>query len=565
MDQKKKAVIYCRVSTKEQVEEGNSLHTQEKICREYAVKYDYEICRVFIELGESAKTADRTELKKLLAFCMNKKERINAVIIYRIDRLSRQMEDYTFIRSKLKQNNIEIKSTAEYFEDNPSGRFMENIIANVAQFDNDVRTERCVNGMKDAIREGRYVWSAPFGYSNGRINGKPNLVPNQYAHIIREAFELLAKDQMPVEHARLQLTNKWIKKGNIRLPGKSQFPKILQNEIYAGWICKFEERHKGLFEPIISESLFLKVQWVLKDRRLTKKGYLKHNPDFPLRKFFIHPSGLRLTGAWCKGNKKKYAYYFYRLPLHIYPKALVEQAFLKLLDTYTLPAPHFKKLSAAIQKSLIDNTEDRTTVRLKYIQQIDILKHKERVLIQKNVDGILPDLLLKEHLDILAKEIYTITDIIQQSPETVINYDRVLGDVREFVEHPSETWKKANYKGKIMLQWLFFPKGVFFDGTNCRTPETCNVFRLKDIFSPYNSGVVNYPDSKINTTDATVSPPYIFENIKKELILLSETKKKMESDEILSDENLLEKYLSEKQITKRKNYPRKKSHDYRLS
>ncbi len=63
---------------------------------------------------------------------------------------------------------FEIKSVTEYFEDTPAGRFMENIIANVGQFDNDVRTERCIGGMREAINEGRYVWMAPIGYKNVR-------------------------------------------------------------------------------------------------------------------------------------------------------------------------------------------------------------------------------------------------------------------------------------------------------------------------------------------------------------------------------------------------------------
>src|SRR5882724_11951022 len=162
----RKAVIYCRVSTKEQVEEGNSLATQERNCREYASKHGYEIAQVFIEEGESAKTADRTELQKLLRFCSDKKQQIKAVIIYKIDRLSRNTDDYSQLRLLLKRYGVEIKSTSEYFENTPAGRFMENIIANVAQFDNDVRTERSVNGMKDAMREGRYVGIAPLGYEN---------------------------------------------------------------------------------------------------------------------------------------------------------------------------------------------------------------------------------------------------------------------------------------------------------------------------------------------------------------------------------------------------------------
>src|SRR5437016_5313529 len=94
----KKAVIYCRVSTKEQVEEGNSLITQQRICREYAIKNGYEIAHVFIEQGESAKTAERTELQKLLNFCANRKNHIQAIIAYKIDRISRNTDDYSQIR-----------------------------------------------------------------------------------------------------------------------------------------------------------------------------------------------------------------------------------------------------------------------------------------------------------------------------------------------------------------------------------------------------------------------------------------------------------------------------------
>src|ERR1043166_9714807 len=104
----KRAVIYCRVSTKEQVEEGNSLVTQEKNCREYVSKYGYEVAAIFVEQGESAKTADRTELKKLLSYCAAKKNGINAVIAYKIDRISRNTDDYSQIRIYLKSHGVEI-------------------------------------------------------------------------------------------------------------------------------------------------------------------------------------------------------------------------------------------------------------------------------------------------------------------------------------------------------------------------------------------------------------------------------------------------------------------------
>src|SRR5258706_5744013 len=188
-----KAVIYCRVSTKEQAEEGNSLVTQERNCREYAAKYSFDVAEVFVEEGESAKTADRTELQKLLRFCADRKNQISAIIIYKIDRLSRNTDDYSQLRILLKRYGVEIKSTSEYFENTPAGRFMENIIANVAQFDNDVRTERSVGGMRDAVRDGRYVWRAPIGYKNGRVDGKANIMQSDKADLVKKGFELIAE------------------------------------------------------------------------------------------------------------------------------------------------------------------------------------------------------------------------------------------------------------------------------------------------------------------------------------------------------------------------------------
>jgi site-specific DNA recombinase len=64
---------------------------------------------------------------------------VQAVIIYKLDRLSRNTDDYSSIRMLMRRHNVEIKSVTENFENTPSGRFMENIIATVAQFDRRYR------------------------------------------------------------------------------------------------------------------------------------------------------------------------------------------------------------------------------------------------------------------------------------------------------------------------------------------------------------------------------------------------------------------------------------------
>jgi DNA invertase Pin-like site-specific DNA recombinase len=91
------AVIYCRVSTKEQTQ-NLSLPTQLKTCQEYCARNGYVVAREFVEEGESAKTTDRTEFQKLLTYCREQKPRIRAVVVFNISRFARNSLDLALVR-----------------------------------------------------------------------------------------------------------------------------------------------------------------------------------------------------------------------------------------------------------------------------------------------------------------------------------------------------------------------------------------------------------------------------------------------------------------------------------
>ncbi len=154
------AVIYCRVSTKEQVT-NLSLPTQLKACREYCRRNDYQEAQVFIEEGESAKTADRPELQRLLSYCRVNKRRINVLVVYGVSRFSRDRHDHVVLRALLKSLGITIRSVTEPIDDTPTGALMEGIISTIAQFDNDVKAERTKAGMREALGRGRWTFIAP--------------------------------------------------------------------------------------------------------------------------------------------------------------------------------------------------------------------------------------------------------------------------------------------------------------------------------------------------------------------------------------------------------------------
>jgi site-specific DNA recombinase len=523
----RRAVIYCRVSTKEQAEEGNSLVTQERNCREYAQKYNYEISQVFIEEGESAKTADRTELQKLLRFCSDRKQKITAVIIYKIDRLSRNTDDYSQLRILLKRYGVEIKSTSEYFENTPAGRFMENIIANVAQFDNDVRTERSVGGMRNAVFEGRYVWVAPVGYINQKVEGKATIVQSDQAPIVKKGFELMAEKRYSVEAIRDTLLSLGLTSRYGKPISKSGFYTMLKNELYTGWIYKFGEKHKGKFEPIVTEELFTRVQQVMRNKK-TPLIYKLENPDFPLRRFISHSQNHNLTGAWSKGRNKHYGYYRFIGTQLYWPKEYLESLFYSFMDQYAFNEGLLIKLKKEMKAYFSDNSNVKEKEVASLIVAKQQLKGKQNTLLQKNIQGIISDVLLKDQLLSLEEEIWNIDKILLQKDERKVDVKEILKYISDFLLQPSMIWRNAPLHIKLKLQWFQFPEGVMFDGKEFRTTKISSVFKLKQFFSDHMSCNVpltgmNYEHEYITNSPPKQDKKHIpWNDIKEELLVLQE-------------------------------------------
>jgi site-specific DNA recombinase len=506
---KPQAVIYCRVSTKQQVDEGNSLSTQERLCREFALKQGYEVAAVYIEKGESAKTKDRTELQKMMSFCAFKKNNISYVVVYKLDRFSRNTDDYSYLRIILKRYGIYIKSTTEYFENTPAGRFMENIISNVSQFDNDVRTERAVNGSRDAMVEGRYVWSAPYGYSNIKVGGRGNIAPNTDAPIVRRAFEEVAKNQYPVEEIRKSMFHSGLVNNQNKPISRAQFYRMLKNVVYAGWIVKFGERHKGIYEPIVTDELFEQVQRVLNYRTRKNYTYTCKHPDFPLRRFVTHPNGMKLTGSWNQGKVQKYPYYRYMCKMMNFPKESLESQFMAFMDTFKLKDDQYEALKKKLKEALDKGVKYRLKDRAKVLQEVRELKSKQTLLIEKNIQGIISNEILREQLVMIDNQLLELNSKLYVEPTYDVNLDDLLAKAKVLLTNPSEVWKKASNDNKLRFQVFEFPQGVTFDGEIFQTPEICRLFKVKDLFLPDSSHSAGAKKKVIKFHPEVANIPYI--------------------------------------------------------
>lgn len=347
------AVIYCRVSTKEQVK-NLSLSSQERICRQYCDHNDLAVDRVFIEQGESAKTVNRPEFQKMLLYCREHRNRVGFVLVHSLSRFSRHVTDHHQIRALLMSFGIKLRSATESIDESASGEFMESMFAAMAQFDNRSKAERTMVGMKAAVEQGRWTFPPPIGYRMVSTSGHSQMEPDpQRADLVRKAFELFATGN----YERIQVLKKLTAIGLRTRHGKKLSPQtfssMLTNPLYAGRISvpKWGMDCAGSFTPLISDETFRRVQDILAGRRVTSGPYHKDHPDFPLRHFIrCSHCDKPLTASWSKGRSKKYGYYrcanAHCKEINV-SKKIMEDGFVELLKTLQ-PKPGYLKLFEAV-------------------------------------------------------------------------------------------------------------------------------------------------------------------------------------------------------------------------
>ena len=131
--EKQKAIIYCRVSSKLQMEEGHGLESQENICVEYANQKKYNVIKVFKEEGITGGAIERPAMTRLLKYLEKRNEKI-VVIFDDISRLARNIEGHFQLKASIALRKGIIESPTMKFEDTASGKLVESLLASTAEF-----------------------------------------------------------------------------------------------------------------------------------------------------------------------------------------------------------------------------------------------------------------------------------------------------------------------------------------------------------------------------------------------------------------------------------------------
>jgi len=465
------AVIYTRVSSPRQVD-NYSLDIQERAGRELADRLSLDVLRVFTESGESAKTAERTQLQAMLKYVAENARVLGAVIVYKVDRLARNSTDHGNLRVQLGMNGVRLLSATENLDDSPYGRFGETTLAAMAQMDNEVRAERAKGGMIAAVDVGKFVWHAPIGYVNGSRSG-PSLLPDSplTCGLVRKAFSLVESGMLPNE-AGAQVVQEGLRLRSGKAPNPRSLRAMLKCETYIGYINAFGKRVRGDFEPLVDADVFWRVQQVLaRASHSVTRPYRKTNPDFPLRGTVLCPHcGHSLTASWSRGHGGRYAYY---RCLHCrgvaFKKETLEPRFMSHLDRLSLKSSLVDRLSEAIAAGL---GEDAKTSQ-QAIRQLDTRLERQRdrrnQIVEKSLRNVLPDDDVRRLLEETDQAIHE----IEAEKSHCLEGQNVDSDMIKaglaLLSKMGSLWAQSDVSIRARLQRFVFPSGTSFDGTRFGT------------------------------------------------------------------------------------------------
>ena len=163
LGQNNNAIIYTRVSTKEQADTNTSLETQKKYCENYAKANGLRVVGYFGGTYESAKSDERKEFKRMLKY-VRQSGSLGYIIVYSYDRFSRTGSSAAQISQELFSQGIQVKAvTQEVDTTSAAGKFQQNLFYMFSQFDNELRRDKTITAMTDLLRKGYWLWNPPIG------------------------------------------------------------------------------------------------------------------------------------------------------------------------------------------------------------------------------------------------------------------------------------------------------------------------------------------------------------------------------------------------------------------
>ncbi len=476
-----KALIYCRVSSERQKNEGHGLESQEHRCREYSNQKGYEVEKVFGDsFSGGGDYLKRPAMSQMLDYMDAKPYNSYVVVFDDLKRLARDTEQHLKLKKALQLRRAKVECPNFVFTDSPEGKYVETIMAAGAELEREQNRRQVMQKMKARIEMGYWPFpSLPVGYKHKKITVSSNSIATPVepqAHVVKEALEGFASGRFQ-EQVDVQRFLKDRKLNGDKPVYLEQVKRILSESLFFSGYVEYKpwevSLRKGQHEPLISLEVHEKIKEKLNGKvRTHVKKFL--NPDFPLRKFVVCSGcGRHQTGSHSRGRNGRQPYYWCNTAgcserYKAIRRDNIHTEFEEILKRIK-PSEEVLTLTKVIVKNVWQKKEgEMLSKRKEMINELSkIVSERERLLerltkaIDENVISV-----YENKLSETAEKELVLKSSISSFDEHKPNIETALNIVFDFLENPLIQWQKGDIHRKKLVLNLIFEQNLAYSRKN---------------------------------------------------------------------------------------------------
>ena len=475
----KRAVSYIRVSTREQAqrggsEEGFSLPAQREANKRKAQSMGALVVKEFADRGESARSANRPELQKMLAY-LKEDGGIDYVIVHKLDRLARNRADDVEINRAFEEAGVRLVSTSENIDQTPGGMLLHGIMSSIAEFYSRNLANEVIKGMGEKARNGGTLGKAPLGYINVRArdeNGREVrtiALDEERAPLVRLAFTEYATGNWTVRQLADHLNTLGLSipptpRRCAKPITTTRLHEILRHPYYKGIVTFQGVEYPGKHEPLVDGQTWQTVQAILASRRYGERQRI-HN-HFLKSTVVCGQCGARLSVQNAKNSKGTIYPYFVcarRCRLHdcAFTAVLidvVEDRMVELYRTIQLSAADRTQIEHYLHHELAQIEGDKTKAVRSLTTRRTNIEDRRRRLLHAHYEGAIPLDLLKEEQAKLSTELNQIERQLAAYKADAAEVRQHLTQALDLLEDCHRLYTAAPAHLKKLLNHVFFQR-----------------------------------------------------------------------------------------------------------
>jgi len=459
------AVSYTRVSSREQFKTNGSLESQEKVVNRLSEQMSIPVLDRFGGTYESAKSEERKEFQRMLEFISRSKENIRYIFVADTDRFSRTGPNAIYLAEKLREKGIQVVSASSPLDTSTSiGAFQQNIQLLFSHFDNQLRREKTIRGMKQKFEKGYYIGALPTGYERQLVNGAKQIVINRDGVAIKKAFAWKANQGLRT----IEIVGRLSKLGfNI---SEKLLSAIFRNVFYCGLLSNkmLEGRivEGKNWEPLVSRETFLKANSVLKEYHVPHDHH-KEDAHVPLRRFVACE---KCGTMWTGYIVKKKGLYYYKCNqkgcrCNLSASKMHEQ-FKQLLQRFEISPEMIAPLKDQLLLTFEQMNQDLFARNVEIENRRNELKDKLAKAEDRFIEGDIERESFQRYKEKIQQQLAEIITNKEQLAFPLSNQKKLVDFALKLCQDLSQIWVSGDLAQKQKFQKMMFPDGLTYDRRN---------------------------------------------------------------------------------------------------